>query len=135
MHTPMREEDSLQRFQSGSKAADTSSGVVRIDALDRTRHLGLAEPERDSTTGQIEDARFESLPPQPIDDLADVTTFGFSSVNTTAYSILKRLFDILFASVAIASTIPLLVIISIAIKLTSRGPVFFTQDRVGKDGK
>src|SRR5215813_3545999 len=135
MHSPMREQDSLQRLQSESKAADTSSRVVRIDALDRTRRVGLAEAEHDSQTGRLEDAPFDSLTPQPIDYLADLTTFGFSRINTSAYSILKRLFDIVFASAAIVSTTPLLVIISIAIKLTSRGPVFFTQDRVGKDGR
>ena len=135
MHSPMREQDSLQRLQSESKAADTSSRVVRIDALDRTRRVGLAEAEQDSQTGRLEDAPFDSLTPQPIDYLADLTTFGFSRINTSAYSILKRLFDIVFASAAIVSTTPLLVIISIAIKLTSRGPVFFTQDRVGKDGR
>lgn len=30
---------------------------------------------------------------------------------------------------------PILIIIAIAIKLTSEGPVFFKQDRLGKDGK
>lgn len=45
--------------------------------------------------------------------------------------ILKRGFDIVFAVAAIVITLPLLVLIAIGIKLTSRGPVIFKQQRVG----
>ena len=48
---------------------------------------------------------------------------------------LKRVFDILFASVALFALAPLFFFVALAIKFTDRGPVFFMQDRVGKDGK
>jgi len=48
---------------------------------------------------------------------------------------IKRLFDLLVSIVVIYITAPFLILISIAIKLTSRGPVFFKQERLGKDGK
>ena len=49
--------------------------------------------------------------------------------------LIKRLID-LFGSV-IGSIIisPILIIIAILIKITSKGPVFFKQERLGKDGK
>ena len=51
--------------------------------------------------------------------------------------LIKRLFDICVSLVLIVflTVIPVLIIIPIVIKLTSRGPAVFTQDRVGKDGK
>ena len=48
--------------------------------------------------------------------------------------ILKRVCDILISSIGLISLIPLFVIISIIIKLSSKGPVFFVQNRVGKNG-
>lgn len=47
----------------------------------------------------------------------------------------KRLSDIVIAAVAILVTLPLWVISAIAIKLSSKGPIFFKQERVGMDGR
>ena len=46
-----------------------------------------------------------------------------------------RFSDILFSFMGIVIFSPILIIISIAIKLDSQGPVFFKQKRVGKDSK
>ena len=43
----------------------------------------------------------------------------------------KRMFDLVCATLALAALSPLLVGVAIAIKLTSPGPVLFTQDRYG----
>jgi exopolysaccharide biosynthesis polyprenyl glycosylphosphotransferase len=48
---------------------------------------------------------------------------------------LKRIFDFIFALVALVFISPLLLITAIAIKLDSPGPVFYKQLRVGKRGK
>jgi exopolysaccharide biosynthesis polyprenyl glycosylphosphotransferase len=47
----------------------------------------------------------------------------------------KRAFDLVVASVALTLTAPLWVVIAVAIRLDSRGPVFFSQERVTKDGR
>ena len=47
----------------------------------------------------------------------------------------KRLFDIIFSLLAIIITAIPMLIIAIAIKIDSKGPVLFKQDRIGKDGK
>ena len=49
-------------------------------------------------------------------------------------SALKRLFDIVVSSCVIALLLPLFLIVAVAIKLTSRGPVLFKQERVGLHG-
>lgn len=48
----------------------------------------------------------------------------------TAWS--KRLSDLLLASTGLLITLPLFPLIALAIKLNSRGPVFFKQLRIGK---
>lgn len=50
-------------------------------------------------------------------------------------ALLKRVFDICLASVGLAFSLPVWLVIAAAIKLTSRGPVFFRQERVGRGGK
>jgi len=48
---------------------------------------------------------------------------------------IKRLFDIIFAGIGLLILSPLFVIIAIIIKLTSKGPVFFIQERYGLYGR
>ena len=47
----------------------------------------------------------------------------------------KEIFDRIFAAAALIALTPLLTIIAVAVKLSSRGPVFFTQFRKGADGR
>jgi len=49
--------------------------------------------------------------------------------------ILKRSCDILISASAIILLLPLWLLIALLIKLDSRGPVFYTQERVGMDGR
>ena len=50
---------------------------------------------------------------------------------------IKRAADIVLSLIILAciTVIPVIIIIPILIRLTSRGPAVFTQDRAGKDGK
>ncbi|MBT4277277.1 sugar transferase [Candidatus Falkowbacteria bacterium] len=47
----------------------------------------------------------------------------------------KRLMDIILSVLGLIISIPLLPLLAVAIKLDSRGPIFFTQTRTGKDNK
>ena len=47
----------------------------------------------------------------------------------------KRLFDFCSSLIGLILLMPVLILISIAIKISSSGPVLFCQKRVGKDGK
>ncbi len=49
--------------------------------------------------------------------------------------ILKRLFDILFSALVILVGLPLWSLVAVLIKFDSKGPFFYTQPRVGKDGR
>ncbi|MGU3432776.1 sugar transferase [Actinomycetes bacterium M1A6_2h] len=47
----------------------------------------------------------------------------------------KTLFDFVFAVLALLLVSPVLVVVAVAIKLTSRGPVLYRSERMGLDGK
>ena len=51
------------------------------------------------------------------------------------YKIVKRTTDVTLSSIAMIVLLPIFAIIALAIKLESKGPVFFKHTRVGKDGK
>jgi len=46
----------------------------------------------------------------------------------------KRIIDVLFSALFILISSPLLILIAIAVKLSSRGPVFYKQERTGLNG-
>lgn len=47
----------------------------------------------------------------------------------------KRVFDIVASIIGLILISPLLIVIAVAIKLTSRGPIIYNQVRIGKGGK
>ncbi len=49
--------------------------------------------------------------------------------------LLKRIFDIIVALLAVVVLLPVFVITVIAIRVSSKGPAIFKQERAGKDGK
>ena len=56
-------------------------------------------------------------------------------MNSKIQVILKRLIDILLSFIGLALLAFPFAIIALAIKLDSKGPIFFRQERVGKDGR
>jgi exopolysaccharide biosynthesis polyprenyl glycosylphosphotransferase len=69
------------------------------------------------------------------DDLHGVTVMGVRRFDLTRSSAaFKRAFDLLGASLGLLAISPFMIAIAIAIKLDSRGPVFFRQLRVGRHG-
>ena len=57
------------------------------------------------------------------------------SPGTPGQLIVKRLFDVVVGIIGLIFTVPVLIIFAPIIKHQSPGPVFFKQDRVGKNGK
>lgn len=48
--------------------------------------------------------------------------------------VIKRIFDLVATSIMLIPLLPLMGLIAVAIKLDSRGPVMFRQDRIGENG-
>lgn len=53
----------------------------------------------------------------------------------STYILAKRIFDIIISILAVVFLAPLFLVTAFLIKCTSRGPVIFTQVRVGKEGQ
>jgi len=72
----------------------------------------------------------------PTDHISDIWLF-LNTLNKSNlfYRHLKQLMDLFLAGVGLVVALPLLLTISLAIKVDSPGPVFFRQRRLGKDGK
>jgi len=70
----------------------------------------------------------EEFSGMPIINLQSTPLMGWNLVS-------KRSFDILVTSLALVLSSPLLALMAALIKLTSPGPVFFRQERVGLDGR
>ncbi len=51
------------------------------------------------------------------------------------YAFFKRIFDVFCSLLAIIVLSPLLLLLSLLVKITTKGPVFFLDRRVGKNGK
>jgi len=65
--------------------------------------------------------------------LGDANIYG---VKKNLYNIkIKRVLDEIIAVIGIVLSIPIILVTAILIKLDSKGPVFYRQERVGKDGK
>jgi exopolysaccharide biosynthesis polyprenyl glycosylphosphotransferase len=63
--------------------------------------------------------------------LLGVRPFGLSRSS----HLLKRVFDLVTTSIGLVIVAPVLALVAAAIRLDSRGPVFFRQVRVGRDGQ
>lgn len=55
--------------------------------------------------------------------------------NLRVYKICKRIIDIIGAGLGLILLSPIIAIVACAVKFTSKGPVFFSQKRVGKNGE
>lgn len=71
-----------------------------------------------------------------IDDLGGLPLLSVRDFAMRGYlMVFKRLIDLVGAAMGLVLLSPLMLLVAIAIKLESPGPVFFVQDRMGLDGK
>ena len=75
-----------------------------------------------------------ALPRHPR-SVADGYVHYVLTVSRTHHDMAKRALDVMLSTLALVALSPLFLCVAAAIKLTSRGPVFFTQVRVGLRGR
>jgi exopolysaccharide biosynthesis polyprenyl glycosylphosphotransferase len=78
--------------------------------------------------------RFGRARPEYERSLADGYIHYLSVRHRPLQRAIKRIFDIAASAVALVLLAPLLVAVAVAIRLTSRGPILFRQERVGQHG-
>lgn len=61
--------------------------------------------------------------------------FSGGGKRSTVWGFIRRLFNLFMAMVGTLLSLPIALLAAIAIKLDSPGPIFYTQERVGKNGR
>ena len=79
------------------------------------------------------DAAVSACQIERIEDIPLVRLTGAEP--TRLFMAAKRAFDIFFSLVMLLVSLPVMAIAMLAIKLTSRGPAFYLQERIGRGGK
>jgi exopolysaccharide biosynthesis polyprenyl glycosylphosphotransferase len=71
-----------------------------------------------------------------VDQIDGLTMLGIRSFGLTRSSkIIKRGFDLAGGGLLLLAVAPAMAVLAVAIKVSSRGPVFFRQTRVGRNGR
>src|SRR6185369_13423242 len=72
----------------------------------------------------------------PVDHLNPSYLVFSQGCHTTKVTLaIKRAYSLFFALLGIIWSAPIMLMAALAIKLDSEGPIFFTQERVRKDGR
>ena len=120
-----------------SFGADTVA-VLACPEMDGVRLRSLAwELEKTGTDLCVSPALLDVAGPRTtVRPTAGLTLLHVDHPQLSGFPVLvKDLFDRTFAAAALISLSPLLVLLAVIIRLHDRGPAFFTQVRVGKDGR
>ncbi len=110
-------------------AVEDHRGHLPMDALLKLRVAGMpvyeARTAYERITGKI-----------PVEDLRPSWLIFSEGFRTHArMTTIQRVYSFTAALIGLLLASPLMVLIAILVKLESRGPVLFQQERVGKDGK
>lgn len=104
-------------------------GKVPVDRLLECRMDGVQIEEREAMyerlTGKL---AVESMRPSYL-----IYGRGFAKDPLTMVG--KRMLDLVASLIGATLSLPICILAAVAIKLTSRGPVFFLQERIGQDGR
>lgn len=112
--------------------------VIALPSMDRDRFSDLVQVARKAN------ARAAYLPDQGTAvnfwrQEADIDGLMLSMLGRATdswhYAAVKRLFDVLASLFLITAFAPLLLFLAIKVRLSSPGPILFTQKRVGRDGR
>src|SRR6266513_3205412 len=120
-----------KRYSGIVLAAKASSLSTKL--LERLVHAQLQET-RGYTLESFYETQWRYLPLGIVDPFWPLQT-GFQLARTSPYHYLKRLFDVLASATALVICSPLLILVPLFIWMGDGTPVFFRQERVGRDGK
>jgi exopolysaccharide biosynthesis polyprenyl glycosylphosphotransferase len=102
---------------------------ITVDLIRATKAIGV----RASIVPHVFDVVGQSV---VFDDLGGMTILGVREFALGRSSqVVKRAFDLAGAIAALLVVAPVLALIALLIKVDSRGPVFFRQERIGRDGE
>ena len=97
----------------------------------------LNSPQYIADSSSVPAARQRSHAPEPSTMFLVLSGLGGMIVRYAQKSFIKfkRIMDYVLALVGLTITAPLLILVGVLIKFTSRGPIVYKQERVGEKGK
>ena len=125
--------------------SDLTNQVDQVDGL----VLAFNESERKKILDVLKQSEGKNIDIFFIPDLVGLITSGFNTIEGEDFILLqlksftlsgwqgfiKRIFDIVSSFVGLVLLSPFLILIAILIKLSSKGPIFYKQERIGMDGR
>jgi exopolysaccharide biosynthesis polyprenyl glycosylphosphotransferase len=112
-----------------------------IVAFSRARHNDFLRIVRACADGGVKvnivPRLFEVVSSQAlVDDVEGIPLLDVGHVELSRFNMaVKRAFDLLVGGLLCVPILPVMGVIAIAIKIDSRGPVFYRQERMGRGGK
>jgi exopolysaccharide biosynthesis polyprenyl glycosylphosphotransferase len=112
--------------------------IVAIPSIGRDAFLRTVD-EAFTANARVSFVPSHFLPSEPMIDYQDIDGVLLASFDKStrrvAYEFAKRVCDFLGSVVIMALGTPLFLLLALLVKIDSRGPVLFRQERVGQDGK
>src|SRR5256884_45798 len=124
--------NNLGKRYSGIILAEKASSLS-TQLLERLVHAQIQET-RVYTLESLYETQWRYLPLGIIDPFWPLQS-GFQLARTSPYHYLKRLFDVVASVTALIISAPLFVLTPLLIWIEDGSPVFYRQERVGRDGR
>lgn len=130
--------DDFEKFSSHVRNNDVQEIWLALPLSEESTILRFVNEFRDDLVNIrfIPDVRGVALFDGGMIDLIGAPAINLVASPLPLHALVKKeIFDRAFAAIALLALMPLLTLIATAVKLSSRGPVFFTQYRKGADGR
>ena len=129
--------DNLEKYLSENRAVDEIIITLEIKDYDKLKHI-ISVCERLGVRAQIIPDYYKYLPAKPyVEEIGGLPLINmrYIPLDNILNKTIKRLVDIVGSLVAIIIFSPIMLIVAILIKLTSKGPIIFKQERIGLNKK
>ncbi len=129
---------SAREIQEVLAAHDVATVVIASSAFDHDVLARMIAELRDRELDvHISSGLFEVLTSRVlVNEIAGVPLITVKGLTVSRRTLVtKRLFDLVCATLAVVLGLPIWALIALGIKLTSPGPVFYAQDRIGRNGR
>ncbi|MDO5546622.1 MAG: undecaprenyl-phosphate glucose phosphotransferase [Eubacteriales bacterium] len=121
------------------QSRDIDELVIALDSYDeRLMNKAVLAANKEGVRVSVIPTYNNFIPPNPsIDIIGDTSLIDLSScpLDNIVMAGMKRLMDIVGSALAITLLSPVMLAVAIGVKLSSPGPVFFVQERVGRKKK
>lgn len=129
---------SVDRFEEILRETGVETAILTVSSLEHKKIVNLMlDCEKNLTTFQLVPDMFEFMSTQfNIQHIQGIPLLGLKEIPLVRLwnRFQKRTFDIAGSLFGLVVTSPIFLLSAVLIKITSRGPLFYSQERCGEDG-